>query len=149
MNKLHLILLLVLSGLMINCGNRNKEVVITHPNGEPQKVEHFHYEGNSRKVDKVVYFYKDGVKESEIKMKDGKKHGEVKYYYNNGQIKLRENYKAGQLHGKCTEYYVDGTVNYEAHYKNGIPHGKWVYYDENGNIKSKQKFKDGKLIEEN
>ncbi|MGC9331378.1 MAG: hypothetical protein ACP5DZ_05805, partial [Bacteroidales bacterium] len=76
--------------LFSSCGNKNKEVTITYPNGQPQKLEYFHYEGNNRKVDRVVYYYKEGNIESEIEMTDGKKDGKVIYYYENGQEHLVE-----------------------------------------------------------
>jgi antitoxin component YwqK of YwqJK toxin-antitoxin module len=147
MKHIHLISAVFIVLFFLSCGEKNKKVVISYPNGQPKKLEYYHYEGNTRKVDKIVYYYKEGNIESEIEMQDSKKHGEVIYYYRNGKEHLVEHYKNGRLNGKSTEYYIDGTVNYEAHYKNGVPHGTWIYYNDKGNETSRQTFNHGKLIE--
>lgn len=141
------ILLIISAVLVMSCNQDQKEATILYPNGNPQKVEHYHYEGDIKKVDKVVYYYLNGNKESEIEYKEGIKHGEAVYYYNNEQKKLVENYKNGKLDGRSVKYYRDGKYSYEASFKNDIPHGTWVYYNEEGVKTSEQHFENGKLIE--
>ena len=147
MKKIFYILLIGSLLSVYACNNRDKEVSIVYPNGEPQKVEHVHYKGNQRIVDKVIYYYKDGVKESEYEYKNGKKHGKAVYYYPNGQKKTVEHYKNGKLNGRYIKYYRSGKYSYEASYKDNVPHGTWIYYDENGNKTSEQHFENGELID--
>lgn len=145
MKRAYLIFILIVF-LFFSCIGEKKEVKIRYSNGEPQEVEYFHYEGNEKIVSKRVYYYPSGIKESEIELKDGKKHGKVKYYYNNGEKKLVEHYKNGKLNGRSIKYYRSGKYSYEASWKDDLPHGKWIYYDQNGKKTSEQEFKNGKLI---
>ena len=137
----------ILMGLLVSCGRLDKEVMYHHSNGEPQKIEYCRYEGNKRIVEKVEFYYPDGILESKYSLKNGLMDGKMTSYYGNGEKKLEEEYKDGELNGKSVSYYVTGKRNYEANFKNGIPDGTWYYYDENGDLYNTQIFENGKLVE--
>jgi antitoxin component YwqK of YwqJK toxin-antitoxin module len=145
MNKTYIIGLLFLL-LFFSCNNIRKEVVITYANGEPQKIEHCHYQGNHRIVSKVIYYYPNGMVESEYELKDGKKHGKQIFYYKNGEKQLEEDYVNGKLNGRSTQFFITGKPSYVGSFKDDIPHGKWEYYDENGNLYLTQNFENGTLV---
>jgi antitoxin component YwqK of YwqJK toxin-antitoxin module len=141
-----LVILIMSSLLFLGCSKNKKEIVITYDDGNPQKIEYCHYQGNKRVVERVVYYYDNGKKESEFELLDGKKSGKQVFYFINGGEKLVERYENGKLNGKSVQYYVSGEISYEASWKNNLPHGEWIYYNDNGEVKSKQTFENGKLI---
>ena len=118
--------------VVASCGNKEKEVVNTYADGQPQKIQYVKWKGNNKEVHKVEYFYPNGTTESIIRYDEEKKSGKSEYYFKNGELRLEENYKEGLLNGESVEYYKSGEINYKANYKNGIPDGEWVYYYQKG-----------------
>ncbi|MGB2129320.1 MAG: toxin-antitoxin system YwqK family antitoxin [Flavicella sp.] len=94
----------------------------------------------------VRFYTREGVLESEGKMK-GKLHvGKWLYYGPNGKrVILEENYKNGVFHGPVRIFYRDGSLTEEINYKDGVMHGNSIRYTDLGQLVSKIPYFEGKI----
>ncbi len=118
---------------------------------------------------KVVEFYEDGQKRSELNYVDGKQlgkqegwlrnghktheanfviangklHEKYETWYKNGQKRSEKNFVDRKPHGKLEKWYENGQKMLEENYVDGKPHGKKIVWAENGNILKDVNYVDG------
>ncbi len=74
----------------------------------------------------------NGVKQSEIEVKDGLSSGEAKYYYASGKLMEKGIFENGQKNGKWLRYNESGVTVGLAIYHLGKKNGTWIVWDDNG-----------------
>jgi antitoxin component YwqK of YwqJK toxin-antitoxin module len=144
-------------------GQRDSISIWFHPNGKPERIEHYNKKGEDHGLRQE--FYEDGTIKSEINYVNDSKHGQWKEYYENGKLARLTNYANGRKHGQEKVYYINGalkrltnfvndeengeeTLYYETgkikekkHFKMGTKTGKWTWHDEDGNIKEETEYR--------
>lgn len=120
---------------------------------------------------KVITYFSNGSKSTEMEFADGKLTGSYKLYYPNGKVYYEEeNVICGITYGKTGDYYPNGNVktayylNYdnldgsykeyyengkikdEANYYNGYLHGPRKFYDSNGKLTLKLDYYYGIIL---
>jgi len=85
-------------------------------------------------------YYKDGKLETEIPMRNGKKHGIARSYYPNGKLRLELEYRFGKKEGLSKRYYESGALYQTTEYKQDMFDGIQTKYRENGNKISEQPY---------
>lgn len=92
--------------------------------------------------------YQNGVLNSEVNWREGKKHGEQKTYYADGILASRMNFENGNIKGQYAEYYKNGNLKlvknydyiqrYDGSYSSETKEvGLLIQYEENGAVKGK------------
>ncbi|MGZ3866268.1 MAG: toxin-antitoxin system YwqK family antitoxin [Bacteroidia bacterium] len=74
----------------------------------------------------------NGVKQSEIEIKNGLFTGEAKYYYASGKLMEAGVYDNGQKEGKWLRYNENGVTVGLAIYSAGKKNGTWIVWDDAG-----------------
>ena len=74
----------------------------------------------------------NGVKQSEIEIKNGLFNGEAKYYYASGKLMETGVYENGQKDGKWLRYNETGLTVGLAIYNLGKKNGTWMVWDDTG-----------------
>lgn len=121
------VLLLILSLLIIGCGNRLVNDV---------------YESGQAKANGALkggkqdghwqYFYPDGTLKSEGAWLKDYQDGPWTYYYQNGKKKQEGSYQSKHRHGPWTYWYENGKIYCRGFYDNDRQAGVWLYFRESG-----------------
>ena len=90
-----------------------------------------------------IYYYENGMVESEGRYVNDKSEGVWNYWYENGKLLSCGSFINDLKEGKWTYWYENGSIKSEGMYKKGNHEGDWVYYFDNGNIKSMGKYVNG------
>jgi len=110
------ILYIALVSLMLTgCFEREVDAVVSR-NGVTYAIN----EDNPYTGKLIIYWDKNGQKQTESNYKDGKKNGLVTHFHENGQKRFEGNYKDGDRNGLSTVWYVSGKKEYEDNYKDGV-----------------------------
>lgn len=92
----------------------------------------------------VAMYYKNGVKNADLKFKDGLPHGDVVIYHKNGKQHANYTIRMNVMNGKARIYDEQGRLFSISNYKNGINAGlQKEFYPETGKIKYKFNCKNG------
>lgn len=91
-------------------------------------------------------YYESGSLRSEVIYDQGMKHGICKNYYKDGNLSTEMNYVNDEKNGLTRKYYSSGVVYYEANYKDGKKHGSRKVFSRSGNLKSEMMYDDGKPL---
>ena len=126
----HIILSILALLAFSSCSRKlNEVVVVSFPNGQPQKIWYTDKEGNCVKE---AEFYDSGALYMEGAMKDGQREGKWTAYFRDGRIQSVGYFVDGLREGEATVYRETGQLYMEGHYKAGKHCGVWKYYDEQG-----------------
>ena len=160
-NRLHLIIIVLLSSMLISC---TKTVTENYPDG---KVKSEVTMRNGKKNGEARYYYPNGKIEVRMNYADdkleglyekfdiqGKKSETATYaggfmqglqqtYYENGQVQMRANFVMNKLHGAYTEFYPNGQARVSGQYNQGLFDGSWNYFESNGILVGIGKFSKG------
>ena len=79
---------------------------------------------------RIISYYKNGNKESEVLYIDGKPEGKYLTWYESGELESETDYKNGLMHGKRIEYYKDGRIKQVVEYKNNVISSATYYESE-------------------
>jgi antitoxin component YwqK of YwqJK toxin-antitoxin module len=85
-------------------------------------------------------WYKNGQKQMEKTLKNGKENGKKTEWLENGQISVISFLTDDQLNGKATLYDPDGNLRQESNYEMGALVGTQIEYYPNDSIKVKQEY---------
>ncbi len=85
----------------------------------------------------------NGVKKSEITIKDGKPDGESVYFYANGKVMETGNYKAGLKAGLWIRFNESGNKTAIANYLDGKKNGTWIVWDDKGVKRFEMTYQNG------
>ena len=114
-------------------GKEKTKIVSYYSNGT--KSSEIIFENYLRQGKEMIY-YPNGKVFLEKNYVDDKYHGLVQAWLENETVKYKEYYQQNQLQGICKYYYDNGKPNMIINYVDDLPHGAVELYD-----------KDGKLIE--
>ena len=84
------------------------------------------------KADKVVSYYQNGTKSTEINLADGDYEGKRFYYYPNEKIESDDTFKDDEVEGLSKEYYENGSLRNEENFLAGEFDGVCKYYNDKG-----------------
>lgn len=97
-------------------------------------------------IGKVVTYYRNGNKSSEMEFSDGKLTGAYTLYHPNGKIYIQEEKLLfGTTNGKLREYYPDGSPKTEYQYYLDNADGPYKEFYENGKLKEEGTLFNGSL----
>lgn len=157
-----IVLTLILTVLMLGCGNRNiNEGNVSGTDiGDLQLIDDILYEYGNEKpyTGKVITRNEEGKILVIETSKDGKIEGEVRTYYVTGKLKEEYSIKNGKIEGPYIWYSKDDTVRIDATYRNNEKEnesavsvkdkkpftGTYTETYDNGNISQTIKFVDGR-----
>jgi antitoxin component YwqK of YwqJK toxin-antitoxin module len=88
----------------------------------------------------VKQFSKDGKLETEITLKDGKRHGIARNYYRNGKVSLEINYVDNGKDGQSKRFYESGKIYQLTNYKKDKIDGFLKKYRESGQVISEARY---------
>lgn len=92
--------------------------------------------------------FTDGVKTSEMEVKNGVLSGSALYFHTNGALREEGSYAEGKRAGAWTQYNSLGKVISSASFKNDEKHGKWMIWDDSGNMRFEMYYNEGQKIGE-
>lgn len=78
--------------------------------------------------------YTNGIIESIIRCKDGKRHGKEEHWYPNGELKCTKFWINHILHGQEINYYKNGHISHIISWNHGNKIGSELKYDETGRV---------------
>ncbi|MCC7302842.1 MAG: hypothetical protein IT233_09380 [Bacteroidia bacterium] len=108
-----------------------------HQNGQLASVEYYN---NGVMTGHWQSWYENGSVESDIDFSTGK----AVYYYSDGKKHSEGKMKAGMIQdGFWVAYHSNGNKNTEGSYTNGQKNGEWKFYDEKGNHYFTEKWNNG------
>ena len=93
---------------------------------------------------KVFRLYKNGQKQFESNLKNGKTDGLIRSWYENGEPESESNWNNGILNGLQITWHKNGQKKSEGKIKEGKEDGMLMEWYENGQKKSEENWKDGK-----
>jgi antitoxin component YwqK of YwqJK toxin-antitoxin module/tetratricopeptide (TPR) repeat protein len=79
-------------------------------------------------LDRLVAYYANGNKMSELKLRDGKANGVAKYYYLTGSLRKEVSFVDDKAEGKATEYFSGGVKRSESNFRDDKEVGPYVSY---------------------
>jgi antitoxin component YwqK of YwqJK toxin-antitoxin module len=160
-NRLHLIIIVLLSTMLMSCtktvtekypdgtiksevsmrgGLKNGEARYYYPNG---KIEVRMQYADDQLNGLYEEFDVNGKKTEITTFADGLKNGSQKTFYENGQVQMQANFENDKLHGAYAEFYPNGQPRVSGQYKLGLFDGTWNYYESNGILVGTGKFING------
>lgn len=108
-----------------------------------EEIDGIYYKNSKKFTGTYLSFYDDNTLQSEVKVKDGEKHGKATIYFKNGHVNEIRSYKHNQMHGKWVMYNEHGIKISIARYKNGKKNGKWVIWNDYGNLLYELEYDNG------
>lgn len=149
MKKILILFLMIFSFSLIQA---QEEMNFTDANGLKQgyweeKTGHILskglYEDNLKEGSWITYHH-NGMVNSVINYRKGKKTGAAIYIDQRAYIKYEQNFKNDILHGEYKEYAPGGRLVTSVNYKNGQLHGEKKLYYDNGKIQEESFYIEGK-----
>ena len=102
---------------------------------------------NGKKYDRWVYWWDNGLKQSEGLYDFGKKYGEWNYYNPQGIKDSIVNYKNNLRDGAYTTFYDNDQKEEFGNFKNGFKDGSWSKWWDNGDKGIEETYSHGDLID--
>lgn len=88
-------------------------------------------EGNFIPHGKMILFWPNGQKKTELHFINGLRHGPRASWYQNGQTWILGQFVDGREHGTWTGWYQDGHKEQEYHFEHGAWHGTFTEWHRN------------------
>ena len=95
---------------------------------------------------KVFRLYKNGQKQGELNLKNGKPDGVIKSWYEDGKREMESNWIKGKLNGLQLGWHKNGQKATEGNLKDGKENGVQIAWHENGQKAIEENYKDGKKV---
>ncbi|HEY2883162.1 MAG TPA: toxin-antitoxin system YwqK family antitoxin [Pirellulales bacterium] len=83
---------------------------------------------------KQVYYYRNGAKQLEVLLDNGKREGPYTEWYDNGQVRSIGKYLHDDLNGETHYWYDTGKPWAVYNYYRGKPVGRWIEWDKDGKL---------------
>ena len=132
--------LILLSLLFISCSS-DKQVTISHENGQPKEV--FTVNEENKKDGVYKQFREDGSLMEESNYVADVLQGTRKIYFQDGkQVEIEERYQDGNIDGKYFVFYPSGKLMIESNYNDGKMDGLFTRYFESGQLMETITFKE-------
>lgn len=103
---------------------------------------------NNMKVDRWIYWHENGIKELEGDMKNGKKEGIWTEWYDNGQKLTVGKYTLDRQDGTWVSWFDTGETLSEGNLVNGYLDGIWKIFYKSGQTKYLKVFKEKFIVSE-
>jgi antitoxin component YwqK of YwqJK toxin-antitoxin module len=109
-----------------------------------KEIDNIFFENGQPYTGSYTSCYDNGNIKMEMKVKEGKKHGQVRIFFENGQLNEIRSYKNNLMHGKWELFNRDNIKVSVARYKKGEKNGKWLIWNDKGTLLYQLYYKDGK-----
>jgi len=141
---LALILAIGLASLAGSGCSRDR-IVETYPNGKPKIIRTYGWFGGARPENLIRErtFYFNNHPETDVRFRDGVRHGAYEDFRHNGQRKSKGEYRDGKKEGEWEYFHNQFTVSSRGGYRGDLKEGEWRSYWQNGEVKSQGDYRAG------